>query len=71
MQRVVGVDIDEFELLMLGRLKACKDMGDGWLIGPDGEHYLLGRERSIVTVLNHHDGRQARGNKARAKRNRK
>lgn len=60
MERVVGVPINEFEDLMLERLAVARDMGDGWLIGPEGEHYLTGDRGSVITVMRSKMGAEAR-----------
>ncbi len=68
MQRVVGINLDDWEALMNMHLDAAKDMGDGWMIGPDGTHYVVGDKGSIITVLDPVKGRQTRGEMARRRR---
>jgi hypothetical protein len=60
MERIVDVPINDFEALMYARLDVAKDMGDGWLIGPEGEHYLTGHRGSIITVMRSGMGAAAR-----------
>lgn len=61
MERVLGLDLEQYEALMWMHIDNAKEMDDGFLIGPDGEHYVTGEHGSIVTVLTAQQGHSWRG----------
>ena len=67
MERVVGLPLEEFEALMLERMDQAVPVGPRFLVGPEGETYVVsGEHGTVVTVLNAEQGRQAREEERRA-----
>lgn len=68
MERVCQVEIRHFETMMWDAMKRGEKTGDGFIIGENGEHYVLGREGIVVTVLPPDAGRRHRREIAEARR---